>query len=312
MGGFLVSDIPGMTQSITPTEIQPTHTDQHSEEEQSILTEDVTRYVVVEINKNKYGLSTDATVELMDSMAIQITRVSHAPEYVQGVINHRGSIIPAIDTRALLGFETHEEGVKSLEELLAARESDHMKWLSELRECIDSGNTFTKATDPTKCAFGKWYDNLCGNESLLESLTRGDNGVRAIVEQFDEPHRKIHGIAKKVLRLAGEKETVQAKQIVDEAWDGELAQMRMLFKALIDAVKSIHTNMIVITELGAQKIGLMVDDVHSVFDCPDDSIEPLPESTENAEYLKGLVHQEDGTYILIADIERIYEKTCPN
>lgn len=169
-----------MTQADSTEPTQALTTNQAIDLE-SQVGEDLTRYVVVEINKNRYGISTDSTVELMDSSMVQITRVSHAPSYVKGVINHRGSIIPAIDTRSLLGFTQDSERV--------------------------------------------------------------------------------------------------------------------------------HTNMMVITEHEGQNIGLIVDEVHAVFDCSDDAIDALPDSTASAEFLKGLVHQEDGSYILIADIDTIYKKT---
>lgn len=272
-------------------------------------TEELTRYVVVEINKNMYGISTDSTVELMDSSMTQITRVSHAPRYVQGVINHRGSIIPAIDTRSLLGFTSHQDGVQELEEMLAAREKDHVEWLIELKECVATGAPFSKATDPTKCAFGKWYDKLRGNEALFHTLTKGSTKARAIVDQFDAPHRRIHAIAGRVLKMVQDGQEAEAQQVIKDAWDNELGQMRRLFKTLIDTVRPIHTSMMIITEQGNQRIGLIVDQVHSVFDCDPAAIEPLPDSTVSREFLQGLVHQDDGSYILIADIEYIYSKT---
>ncbi|MDF1869684.1 MAG: chemotaxis protein CheW [Phycisphaerales bacterium] len=173
-----------------------------SGETSAVVTENTTRYVVVEINSNMYGITTDATVELMDSDTIQITRVSHSPNFVRGVINHRGSIIPAIDMWTLLGF---------------------------------------------------------------------DRGHAAHAENSISEQR--------------------AHELNDEP---------------------VSTSMMVITEFGTQKIGLIVDGVHAVFDCTDDQVEPLPESAENAAFLKGLVHQDDGSYILITDIERIYQKACPN
>lgn len=272
-------------------------------------TEELTRYVVVEINKNMYGISTDSTVELMDSSMTQITRVSHAPGYVQGVINHRGSIIPAIDTRALLGFTSHQDGVQELEDMLTAREKDHVEWLLELKECVSTGAPFSKATDPSKCAFGQWYDKLRSNEALFETLTKGSTKARAIVDQFDAPHRRIHAIAGRVLKMVEDGQDAKAQQVIKDAWDNELGQMRRLFKALIEIVRPIHTSMMIITEQGNQRIGLIVDQVHSVFDCNPASIEPLPDSTVSREFLQGLVHQDDGSYILIADIEYIYSKT---
>lgn len=277
----------------------------------SVIAENMTRYVVVEINKNMYGISTEATVELMDSSMTQITRVSHAPNYVNGVINHRGSIIPAIDMRSLLGFDSHDIEVERLENMLAAREKDHVEWLRELKICVDTGEEFTKAVDPNKCAFGKWYNELVGNPALFEALTKGDTALKSIVESFDQPHKRIHSIAKVVLELAAKGKTTEAKKVIANAWDGDLALMRKLFKSLVETVKSTHTNMMIITEFGSQKIGLIVDEVHSVFDCHEDSVETLPDSTDNSEFLKGLVHQEDGSYILIADIEYIYKQTTP-
>jgi chemotaxis signal transduction protein len=316
MHGFGLPDTASMSQ-ITETEpaidLSALNTisteDAGSAAEQSVGNEDQTRYVIVELNKNMYGISTDVTVELMDTSSTQITRVSHAPSYVQGVINHRGTIIPAIDMRSLLGFQSHSDGVKSLESMLAEREQDHVEWLNELKRCADTGEAFTKATDPSMCAFGKWYDNLRSNESLLLELTRGNTSAKALIDQFDAPHQAIHNIAKQVLQLVSEGRKEDAQSLIQETWDVELAHMRKLFSSLVETLRPVLSSMMVITEFEGKKLGLIVDAVHSVFDCDDAHIEALPDSTANAEFLQGLVHQPDGSYILISDIEQIYSKT---
>lgn len=196
MGLLALPDYKFMTQTETLNIEQaapaPTNTDSAdlSADQAVESAELVTRFVVVEINKNMYGISTDTTVELMDSATIQITRVSHAPKFIQGVINHRGTIIPVINSRAMLGFED-----------------------------------------------------------------------LALTDSEDDTESK---------------------------------------------------GMIVITELESQKLGLVVDAVHSVFDCPKKDIEPLPESTENSQFLQGLVHQDDGSYVLITDIDYIHRVTKPD
>ncbi len=307
----MMPDTQSMTQTQAPTVDEINQDVAHSIENNSVVADDVTRYVVVEINKNMYGISTDCTVELMDSTMTQITRVSHAPPYVQGVINHRGSIIPAIDTRSLLSFRSHEGEVQELSSMLAKCEKDHVDWLTELRACVVNGDSFTKAIDPTKCSFGKWYTNLRNTPACLEALTKGDTTLKSIFDSFDEPHKRIHSIAKTVLGMVGRDEIQEATKILDNAWDTDFAKMKHLFKTFIETVKTAHSSMMIITEHETQKIGLIVDEVHSVFDCPNIKIEALPDSTDNAEFLKGLVHQDDGSYILIADIEYIYQQTCP-
>ena len=267
-----------------------------------------TRYVIVEINKNMYGITTGSTVELMNSSDAQITRVSHAPKHIRGVINHRGSIIPAIDSRSLMGFQSHQDSVQEIESLLAAREKDHVDWLLSLKECAISGEPFKKATDPTKCAFGKWYDALCANASELTKITKNNAAAIAIIEQFDEPHKRIHAIATEVLRCSSNGDLDHAKQIIENAWNDDLARMKVLFARLIETIRPLHSSMTIIIEHESKKIGLIVDSVHSVFDCTSSSIEALPESTSNAAILDGLVHQDDGSYILMMNIDSLYER----
>lgn len=204
MPGFSLSDTNSMSQITEPQPAtDPSALTTNAAEciedglEQDIENENLTRFVIVELNKNMYGISTGVTVELMDTSSTQITRVSHAPDFVRGVINHRGTIIPAIDMRSLLSFDSQD-----IEEL--SDENDH------------------------------------------------------------HPH---------------------------------------------DVHQRSNSSMMVITEFEGKKLGLIVDAVHSVFDCDESHIEALPDSTTNAEFLQGLVHQPDGSYILISDIEQIYSKT---
>lgn len=269
--------------------------------------EQSTRYVIVEINKNMYGITTESTVELMNSSSSQITRVSHAPEYIRGVINHRGSIIPAIDARSLMGFQSHQDSVREIETLLAEREQDHVDWLLSLKDCAMTGEPFTKATDPTKCAFGKWYDALRSNTSELQKITKNNSAALALIDRFDEPHKQIHSIASEVLSCSANGDLEKAKKIIDNAWNEDLAKMKILFSRLVETIRPLHSSMTIIIEHHGQKVGLIVDSVHSVFDCCESRIEALPESTANAAFLDGLVHQDDGSYILMMNVDSLYQ-----
>lgn len=289
------------------TQLQNTHEQAVDNAQVTQDTEQTTRYVIVEINKNMYGITTESTVELMNSSVSQITRVSHAPKYIRGVINHRGSIIPAIDARSLMGFQSHQDSVQEIETLLAAHEKEHVDWLLSLKDCAVTGEPFSKATDPNKCTFGKWYEGLHTNANELQKITKDNSAAMAIVDQFDEPHKRIHAIAADVQTYSANGDVEKAKQLIDNAWNEDLAKMKVLFAKLVETIRPLHSSMTIIIEHDAQKIGLIVDSVHSVFDCSDDKIEGLPESTANAAFLDGLVHQDDGSYILMMNIDSLYQ-----
>lgn len=274
--------------------------------------EAVTRYVVVNVNGNLYGMETDSTVEMMSASMTQITRVPHSPEFISGVINHRGTIIPVIDSRALLGFQLRGQEVESLKKHFSQLESDHVAWLESLEQAVRDGTSFEKEVDPNRCNFGRWFNSVMDGtvtecrDDLLEPTVNG------IIKQFDAPHQRIHSIAEKVLSLRDNGEQEQAIEMINNARDTDLHTMIDLFAKATEAISKIYESMLVITEHGGQKAAIAVDGVSFVADCKHSEIEPLPDTADNTEFLSGLVHRPDGSYILIADIPNIYTHACVN
>jgi len=275
------------------------------------LVDDVTRYVVVNINHNHYGISTESTVELMSSAVAHVTRVPHSPKFISGVINHRGTIIPVVDMRALLGFEPQTAEADKLKAMFEKLKNDHIGWLNALQDAIYTTNPFSKATDPTKCAFGKWYLSVMDGTSPMSAMVQDDPILKNLFDRFDVPHRNIHGIAPKALLYKEEGDVEKAIELIDRARDTDLAEMIELFDLVFKGVSASLDSMMVITEIGSRKAAIAVDAVSFVVDCVDESIEPLPDTADNTEFLSGLVHQDDGTYILIADLQHIYNIACP-
>ncbi len=63
--------------------------------------------VVFELSGESYGVDIGAVNTIIRMQ--QITHVPRAPEFVQGVINLRGSIVPVIDLRTRFGLPAFEE-----------------------------------------------------------------------------------------------------------------------------------------------------------------------------------------------------------
>ncbi|HEX5330949.1 chemotaxis protein CheW [Sulfuricurvum sp.] len=62
------------------------------------------RYLTFYLDEEQYGIAIDRIKEIIAIM--KVTNVPKTPEYMRGVINLRGSIIPVVDTR--LRFGMHE------------------------------------------------------------------------------------------------------------------------------------------------------------------------------------------------------------
>lgn len=71
---------------------QPTHTP-----------DEIRQYVTFILRDEEYGIPILQCREIVRILAV--TRVPEAPDHVRGVVNLRGHIVPAVDTRRRFGFE---------------------------------------------------------------------------------------------------------------------------------------------------------------------------------------------------------------
>lgn len=71
------------------------------------LNEDIKQFIVFQLGKEEYGLDTVKITTIVRMMPI--TRVPKTPDFVKGVINLRGDIIPVIDLRKRFNFPEVEE-----------------------------------------------------------------------------------------------------------------------------------------------------------------------------------------------------------
>lgn len=70
--------------------------------------QDTLQLVVFKLHGAEYGIEILQVQEIIKPT--DITRVPHAPAYVKGVINLRGSVIPVIDLKARLSLARGEDG----------------------------------------------------------------------------------------------------------------------------------------------------------------------------------------------------------
>ncbi len=106
------------------------------------------QYVVFKLGKEEYGIDIKkvTTIEKM----MQITRVPKAPEFVKGVINLRGDIIPIMDLRLKFGLEEIEETedtritIVKIEDVSIGTIVDAVAEVIELSEdCVESITNFS-------------------------------------------------------------------------------------------------------------------------------------------------------------------------
>ena len=209
-------------------------------------------WAIVQAKNQSFAVATQDLHEMV--IMPEVAAVPNTGEYVRGVINLRGQVLPLIDLRKRIGLTSAVEETSAFCTLLEQREQDHRKWLQELEASVTERREFSLTTDPHKCAFGKWYDAY-----------RSDNQQIAMhLKKFDQPHKKIHGVAIEVQKLAAEGQHDRAQELIEATRASSLAHLLELFAELRSLLRESSREIALILEARGKRFAISVDSALSV------------------------------------------------
>ncbi len=201
-----------------------------------------------------------------------------------GMIEFQGHAIPVIDFASLLNLKSGTQTGKELIHILKEKEGEHYKWINALEKSILNGDAFLKEKDPNQCAFGLWRNNFTTTDKTLQDIMDG----------FDEPHRRIHKLAHKLLTKRDEGKVEEA--IKDLTLERKTT-LRRLNKHFIHAREHIQDSsrcvLLYLTENGiTPTIALQIDKIYDVIDFKKNQFMPMDSLKEilNAEKRKLITH----------------------
>ncbi len=214
-------------------------------------------YLIIKLNEQSFAIPVDITRDMVKMP--KVFNVPKVPPHVRGVINLRGKVIPIIDLRKKLGMVSYLTEQRELVDLMTQREQDHHKWLDELKASIEEAREFTLTTDPHQCAFGKWY------YSDEAAKVMADNAIlKTILNKFEDPHVRIHGIAKEVTAMNADGDHEGALALIDKTKETTLAEMVRLFGEARAQINESREIAVVLTTDDGKTAAVAVDMVESV------------------------------------------------
>jgi len=265
------------------------------------------QWLQIRLTDNKYALKVSFVREMISLGEMPVTPVPNLPSQIVGVINLRGSIVPLLDLRDVLGLTTMSEEIQSLLDMFDARERDHVNWINELKASVEEGHEFKLTTDPHKCAFGKWYDELMSDKVKHLAFTQGDIVMEHLLRELDQPHQTIHGIAERVADLGSEGKQEQALSLIENVKDTHLKSMVEIFAKMKEVVPRQRKQLAIVVEVDEQLIGLRVDAVDVVLNLKQDDIQPVESLGAISSAVIGACRPDDSETVLILDISTIVD-----
>ena len=212
------------------------------------------RHVLFGVAGTAYAVPAGSIVEM--SGVPELTPHPHGRTDVRGIMLQRGAWVPVIDLRARLGLPPLRDEVEGLISQLDQNEREHVEWLEALERSVRDGVPFEKATDPHRCASGRWFDSFQPPNRLVATL----------VKRFAEPHRKIHAVAQEALGLSASGDGERATALVEEKRLNELAEMKVLFHNLAAILRDSQREIAVTVRTDQGVLAFTVDTADGVCD----------------------------------------------
>lgn len=270
--------------------------------ERSLQAQSDNLWVLTKLKDCTYALE-GSYVEAIFMLETEITTSGNSDEINLGIIPYRDTIIPVIDLRKFLGMDSYAQEQEEFAQMLEQRKQDHIRWVDELKRCLEENDKFKLATDPHKCAFGKWYDNF----------ETDNNTVSFHLKKIDEPHKKLHATAHEAFACKRECPKCTRGECLQTALSKAVDVYMPTVVNLLEEAKQVfqdsYRKMVVVVSKNDHKYGLLVDEVISV--------EPLSIILPNTQLgisdedqMVPLVghRKADIDLILMLDIDKLYER----
>jgi purine-binding chemotaxis protein CheW len=225
-------------------------------------------WLVVRLKGQSFALPTQEVRGLVVNP--QIALVPDTPEYVRGVMSIRGRTIPVVDLRRRLGMTSAAQESEAFRVLMNQRQKDHVNWLNELEASARERREFKLATDPHKCAFGRWYDSYKPENIRMAGL----------LGRFAEPHRQVHSTAGELLALQLQGNWEGALDLTERTRAGALTTMIALFTALQELIGESQREVVVVLQTDLRAFALAVDEAVGVEKFDRDNLGALPVATD--------------------------------
>lgn len=193
-------------------------------------------------------------------MPKNITHVPEFPSYMRGMLDMRGDLIPVVDMRLFFGMPTIHQEEAEFSDMLEARKHDHVVWTDELGRSLAENRPFALATDPKKCAFGKWY----------YSFNSSNPSISFHLGKIEAPHNALHASAVELENCREHYSGLELEKRIEEIMGRLRGEYVPALLALLDETKRIFSShyreMCVVLKDETAAVGLIVDHVTEVGD----------------------------------------------
>jgi len=205
------------------------------------------------VGKTQYATPV-SEVRYIEQDKRKTTRIEINAKLGAEVTTYQGKPVPIYDFAELMGCEAEYIKNVRLLKILEDRERDHVMWMDALGATLKTGAEFTKARDPSQCEFGKWYATFKADDELLAD----------IMADFDEPHKRIHGLAEKLISMKDLGNQSEALEIFEIEKHRTLGRLVGLFASARERLDTITRPILLYIDTGKKMIAVRLNAISDI------------------------------------------------
>lgn len=213
-------------------------------------------YIVFDVAGNLFSVNS-----LYNNGIVQLgeyTRNHTSKGAARGMMQYWDRSITLFDLRTALGLGSLEDEYDEFCQMIDARKDDHERWVAALEKTAKERAPFTLATDPHKCALGKWRD----------AFKTDIDEVNFRLNQLDTPHTALHKSAGEILALQKRGNTLEIEKAVLSIYNHVHDVFMPSVLSMLDDLKQVFRSSVfremVLMLKDPPDVGIIVENIRSV------------------------------------------------
>ena len=216
-------------------------------------------WLIFTLNEKAYAVNSKF-VNGIEMKPGNITPIPDSPDIYCGLVERRGEVYPLLDMRKTFYFPSVDDETDEFVKMIDQRKGDHIRWIDTFERCYKSGEKFSLAVDPHKCAFGMWYDRYM----------KEVHAITFHLKKIEEPHKLLHETAAMIINAVNKGDTKKAETLFKKLKTEYYPRVIAVLDEVKSVYRSTYRETVVVLADENQKLGLLVDEVLAV-----DNVEPV-------------------------------------
>jgi len=230
-------------------------------------------FVIFKVLDQLFGIDIECVKRILPSQ--YLTDMPDEEDHIEGMFQYEDTILKVLSFRRLIRERSYEEDLLVMFPELKA---EHKAWLDALQHSVDTGEKFSKTTNPHSCHLGKWID----------SFHPEDKEVAEVMKNLDFHHQRFHRSAVDVLDYRDDDPEMAKQWITDnvyDIYDNTLKHLTQISQ-MTDRVSANLQSCLILIGADGKSFGMNIDKVEDIVHVEENDLHFVKEVQTMGEHME--------------------------